>query len=99
MSRVHSKDTQPELFVRALVHSMGYRYRLHQKKLAGCPDLVFARRKKVIFVHGCFWHRHGCPAATLPKSNRNYWELKQNRNAARDQKIFGPCADWGGKFL
>jgi DNA mismatch endonuclease, patch repair protein len=95
MSRVRSKNTQPELAVRKVVHGMGYRYDLHSRSLPGCPDLVLARRKKIIFVHGCFWHGHSCSAATLPKSNRDYWELKQNRNAARDRKTSGTYADRG----
>jgi len=99
MGRVRSKNTQLELSVRALVHRMGYRYRLHSKKLAGCPDLVLTGHKKVIFVHGCFWHRHGCPAATLPKSNRDYWELKQNRNAARDIRNVRTLRRLGWKVL
>jgi DNA mismatch endonuclease (patch repair protein) len=99
MSRVHSKNTQPELAVRRVVHGMGYRYRLHSKNLAGSPDLVLPRHKKLIFVHGCFWHRHACTAATLPKSNRVYWELKQNRNAARDRKNAQALRRSGWKVL
>ena len=70
MSRIHAKDTGPELLVRHLTHAMGYRYRLHRRDLPGCPDLVFPSRRKVIFVHGCFWHRHGknCPLTRWPKS-------------------------------
>ena len=85
MSRVRSKDTKPELAVRRLVHSLGFRYRLHRRNLPGCPDMVFAGRNKVIFVHGCFWHGHECSAATLPASNREYWEAKQTRNMSRDK--------------
>lgn len=99
MSRVRSKDTRPELLVRRLVHSMGYRYGLHSQRLPGCPDLVLARHKKVIFVHGCFWHRHHCTAATLPSSNREYWEFKQNRNAARDRKNIRTLRAAGWKVL
>ncbi|MCA9450503.1 MAG: DNA mismatch endonuclease Vsr [Candidatus Omnitrophica bacterium] len=87
MSLVRSKDTKPEMRVRRLVHSMGYRYRLHRRDLPGCPDLVFPTRKKVIFVHGCFWHRHkGCPRARLPKSRVEFWEEKLSSNVARDRK-------------
>lgn len=99
MRQVHSKDTRPELTVRRLVHGMGYRYRLHSKDLPGCPDLVLAARKKAIFVHGCFWHRHQCPSATLPKSNRDYWERKQNRNAARDKESIRALRGLGWKVL
>jgi DNA mismatch endonuclease (patch repair protein) len=85
MAAVRSKDTQPEMIVRRLVHSMGYRYRLHAPRLPGKPDLVFAKRRKVIFVHGCFWHQHGgCKGSHLPKSNRGYWLPKLERNRTRD---------------
>jgi len=90
MKRIRSKDTTPELIVRKLVHSLGYRYRLHDKKLPGKPDLVFSRWKKVIFVHGCFWHNHNCKQGKLPKSNLDYWlpKLKENcRRDARNQKL------------
>lgn len=90
MKRIRSKDTIPELIVRKLVHSLGYRYRLHDKKLPGKPDLVFSRWKKVIFVHGCFWHNHNCKQGKLPKSNLDYWlpKLKENRRRdARNQKL------------
>ena len=84
MAAVKSKNTRPEMLVRRLVHSMGYRYRLHQRSLPGKPDLVFASRRKVIFVHGCFWHLHGCKGSRLPKSNKGYWLPKLERNRARD---------------
>ena len=79
MSRIRGKDTKPELTVRRLVHGMGFRYRLHGKRLPGKPDMVFSARRKVIFVHGCFWHRHpdpGCPLARLPKSKLDFWRTK-----------------------
>ncbi|MEF3134600.1 DNA mismatch endonuclease Vsr [Rhizobium sp. 268] len=87
MSRIRSKDSKPELTVRRLIHSMGFRYRLHRKDVPGTPDLVFGNRKKVIFVHGCFWHRHGdssCKLARLPKSRLDFWLPKLERNARRD---------------
>lgn len=85
MRAVKSKDTKPEMIVRRLVHGMGYRYRLHGPGLSGKPDLVFAGRRKVIFVHGCFWHGHDCPrGARTPKANREYWEAKIARNVQRD---------------
>jgi DNA mismatch endonuclease, patch repair protein len=84
MAAVRSKDTKPELFVRRLVHSMGYRYRLHRSDLPGKPDVVFPGRKKVIFINGCFWHQHGCPLSHLPKSNSSYWTPKLKRNRKRD---------------
>ncbi|MGO4885929.1 MAG: very short patch repair endonuclease [Bryobacteraceae bacterium] len=76
MSRVRSKDTKPELRVRALIHGMGFRYRLHDRCLPGNPDLVFPSRGKIIFVHGCFWHRHGarCGRASRPQARRADWE-------------------------
>jgi len=87
MRAIRSKDMRPELAVRSLVHKMGYRYRLHKKDLPGKPDLVFASRRKVIFVHGCFWHsHHGCNAAHVPKSNQDYWGPKLRRNQSRDRR-------------
>ena len=87
MSRIRSKDTKPEMLVRRVTHGMGYRYRLHDRRLPGCPDLVFRRRHKVIFVHGCFWHRHrNCALAPLPKSNREFWTPKLNANRKRDER-------------
>jgi len=87
MGRVSSKDTKPEMTVRRAVHSMGYRYRLHRSGLPGRPDLVFGSRKVVIFVHGCFWHRHaGCRKATTPASNRDYWLQKFRDNESRDRR-------------
>lgn len=87
MGLVRSKDTKPELVVRRLVHSLGYRYRLHRKDLPGTPDLVFAKRRKAIFVHGCFWHRHddaACKLARLPKSRLDFWLPKLQKNKERD---------------
>jgi len=85
MSRIGSKHTKPEMLVRKMVHAMGYRYRLHGKDLPGKPDLVFRGRKKVIFVHGCFWHLHSsCREGRIPSSRREYWTPKLNRNQSRD---------------
>ena len=87
MSRIRAQDTGPELAVRRLIHGLGYRYRLHTKDLPGTPDLVFPIRKKVIFVHGCFWHGHSCRAGmNRPSSNTEYWNRKLARNKARDLK-------------
>lgn len=87
MSRVKSKDTTPEMVVRRLLHSMGYRYRLHAKGLPGKPDLVFAGRRKVIFVHGCYWHGHDCKrGARLPSTRQEYWLGKITRNKERDAR-------------
>lgn len=86
MSRIRSRDTKPEMLVRRLVHGMGYRYRLHRKDLTGCPDLAFPSRHAVIFVHGCFWHRHrGCARARLPKSKVDFWRTKLEGNRRRDE--------------
>lgn len=85
MRRITSKDTAPELFVRKITHGLGFRYRLHRHDLPGRPDMVFPSRRKVIFVHGCFWHMHSkCGAAHIPKTNRGYWRPKLLRNKARD---------------
>lgn len=86
MARIRSKDTAPELIVRRLVHRMGFRFRLHQKKLPGKPDLVFAGRNCIVLVHGCFWHRHGCVLSSRPKTNSAYWEEKIAANIARDAR-------------
>jgi DNA mismatch endonuclease, patch repair protein len=89
MGKIRSKDTSPELIVRKLTHSLGYRFRLHRKDLPGKPDLVFPGKKKVIFVHGCFWHQHQdpeCKIARIPKSRTDYWIPKLHRNAERDMQ-------------
>lgn len=87
MAAIRGRDTKPELILRRLLHSLGYRYRLHVRTLPGKPDMVFSARRKVIFVHGCFWHLHadGC-GARLPKSRLEYWKPKLERNRARDAK-------------
>lgn len=87
MGKIRSKDTSPEMVVRKLVHSLGYRYRLHRKDLPGKPDLVFSNLKKIIFVHGCFWHQHAdplCKIVRVPKSKNDYWIPKFQRNVERD---------------
>jgi len=87
MSRVRAKDTKPEMIVRKLLHGMGYRYRLHSRDLPGKPDIVFASRRKAIFVHVCFWHWHNCKIGKLPKSNKAYWHPKMHRNRNRDKQV------------
>ena len=85
MRAVKGRDTEPEMTVRRLAHGMGYRYRLHRKDLPGKPDLAFPTRRKVIFVHGCFWHQHYCSrGARTPKSRPDYWIPKLRRNKQRD---------------
>lgn len=87
MSRVRSKDTKPEMAVRRLVHSMGCRYRLHKRPLPGSPDLVLFGLKTVIFVHGCFWHRHPrCKKASTPSTNCDFWRRKFHANRLRDKR-------------
>jgi DNA mismatch endonuclease (patch repair protein) len=88
MSRVISKNTTPELAVRKMVHGLGFRFRLHPSDLAGKPDIVLPKWRSVIFVHGCFWHRHkGCKKATSPKSRVSFWKEKFARNVARDAAV------------
>jgi DNA mismatch endonuclease, patch repair protein len=86
MQRIRKTNTKPELIVRRMVHAMGYRYRLHDRKLPGNPDIVLPRHRKVILVHGCFWHRHNCPdGQKLPRSKPEYWGPKLERNRQRDE--------------
>lgn len=102
MSRIRHKNTRPELLVRKLVHRLGYRFRLHHAGLPGKPDLVFASRRKVIFVHGCFWHRHpdpGCKLARLPKSRLDFWGPKLDANRERDGRVHKELLDLGWKPL
>ena len=86
MARIRDKDTKPEWIVRRLVHSMGFRFRLHRKDLPGAPDLVLPAMSKAIFVHGCFWHRHRCRLTTTPKTNVRFWNNKFSENVLRDKK-------------
>ena len=87
MQAIRRKDTGPELFVRRCLHGLGYRYRLHRKDLPGKPDLVFPSRRKVIFVHGCFWHAHDCRDGRPPNSRLDYWLPKLERNSQRDTEV------------
>src|ERR1035437_2530579 len=87
MRRIKSTGSAPEMALRRLVHALGYRYRLHRHDLPGRPDLVFVGRKKVIFMHGCFWHQHPrCKLSHIPRSNKAYWGPKLKRNMVRDKK-------------
>lgn len=102
MAAIRSKDMKPELKVRSLVHRLGYRYRLHTKDLPGKPDLVFRPRKKVIFVHGCFWHQHAkqsCRDGRAPKSNLGYWAGKLARNIERDARHLAGLRKMGWRVL
>ena len=86
MSAIRSKNTKPEIAVRKLLHSLGYRFRLHRKDLPGSPDIVLPKYKTVIFVHGCFWHRHqNCKYASTPKTRQEFWNKKFNENINRDK--------------
>lgn len=100
MAAVHSKHTKPELVVRKIVYGLGYRYRLHSAKLPGRPDLVFPGRRKAVFVHGCFWHRHrGCRYASSPKTRVEFWKGKFEANVARDKRTCEELEDEGWKVL
>lgn len=100
MAKVRGKDTRPELIVRKLLFAAGYRYRLHVRTLPGSPDLVFPSRRKVVFVHGCFWHRHDhCALARMPKSRVEFWNNKLNGNKARDARICDVLSQAGWQVL
>jgi DNA mismatch endonuclease (patch repair protein) len=101
MRAIRSKDMRPELTVRSIAHKLGYRFRLHRKDLPGKPDLVFPSRRKVIFVHGCFWHSHGCKISHMPKSNAGYWGPKLERNRTRDHRNIEAltAAGWGSLVI
>lgn len=100
MRQIRSHNTAPELLLRRMLHRAGYRFRLHRKDLPGKPDLVFPRRRKVIFVHGCFWHQHpGCREGKIPQSRREYWEPKLARNRHRDEAAQTSLKETDGKRL
>ena len=100
MSRIRGKDTQPELALRKILHKLGLRYRLHGAALPGKPDLVFPRYRTVVFVHGCFWHRHaGCNIASTPKSNTPFWLEKFEKNIARDARVAAQLEAKGWRVL
>lgn len=87
MAKVKSRDTSPEMEVRRALHRAGYRFRVHRADIPGCPDLVFPRHRVALFVHGCFWHWHGCKRTRMPKSNVEYWTAKIKRNVDRDKQV------------
>ena len=100
MRRIRKTDTKPELLVRRLAHALGFRFRLHRRDLPGTPDLAFLRLRKVIFVHGCFWHQHaGCRLARLPKSRPEYWLPKLRRNKERDEEACANLGELGWEVL
>ena len=99
MKAVGTKNTGPELAVRSLLHQLGYRFRLHRKDLPGTPDIVLPGRKSAIFVHGCFWHGHGCSIGKAPKSKLDYWGPKLLQNKERDTRNVGILRRAGWKVL
>jgi DNA mismatch endonuclease (patch repair protein) len=99
MAAIRGKDTKPEITLRSLLHSAGYRYQLHRKDLPGRPDLVFSGRKKIIFVHGCFWHWHGCRNSVLPKTRQEWWLAKLQGNADRDARVIWELEQAGWQTL
>lgn len=99
-SRIRSSDTRPEMQVRRLLHRLGYRYVLHRRDLPGVPDLVFPSRRKIVFIHGCFWHQHkGCFDGRIPKSRLSYWEPKLRRNVERDRRNVSKLRHGGWKVM
>ncbi|EIM62984.1 very short patch repair endonuclease [Desulfobacter postgatei] len=100
MSRVSGKNTKPELIVRSLLHNMGYRFRLHRNELPGKPDIILPKYKKIIFVHGCFWHGHiDCPRAKRPTTNKKFWNEKLNKNIERDKVTLNNLKQLGWDVL
>jgi len=100
MSRIRGKDTRPEIIVRGMVHCMGYRFRLHKRELPGSPDVVLPRHRKVIFVHGCFWHMHRCKYGRVrPATNKEFWEKKRQGNVDRDRRNVKALRRMGWKVL
>jgi len=99
MSQIHGKDTKPEMEIRRALHKLGFRYQLHRKDLPGKPDLVFPKYGTVLFVNGCFWHRHGCRKTTTPKTNSEFWQKKFMENEIRDKKNIAKLETLGWKVL
>jgi DNA mismatch endonuclease, patch repair protein len=99
MRAVRQKDTAPEMAVRRLLHGLGFRYRLHDRQLPGTPDIVFKRRRKVIFVHGCYWHGHNCKVGGPAKSRTEYWGPKIARNRQRDENAVSALSQHGWESM
>jgi DNA mismatch endonuclease (patch repair protein) len=102
MRAIKSANTVPEMNVRRLIHRMGFRYKLHQKDIPGKPDIVFSRKRKLIFVNGCFWHQHSspdCRRGRMPKTHDDYWQKKLGRNVERDAKNYEKLDELGWKVL
>ena len=100
MARIKGKNTKPEIMIRSMLHRQGYRFRIHVKKLPGCPDIVMAKYKTVIFVHGCFWHRHpGCKYAYTPKTRQTFWNDKFRKTVENDKKVIEKLKKSGWQIL
>lgn len=100
MSRVRNRNTRPEMIVRSIAHRLGYRFRLHRHDLPGRPDIIFSGRRKIIFVHGCFFHMHGCPyGRVVPKTNSDFWRTKRLANVERDKRNVDALKKEGWKIL
>lgn len=99
MASVPGKSTKPEILVRSIAHSMGYRFRLHRRDLPGKPDIVFPGRKSLVFVNGCFWHGHECKREKMPKSNKPFWDDKIKNNRLRDERVLSELKTLGWKVL
>jgi DNA mismatch endonuclease (patch repair protein) len=100
MSQNKGKDTSPEISVRGLVYSIGHRYRLHRKDLPGCPDMVFPGKKKIIFINGCYWHRHNCKRGrSIPQTRKNFWQSKFKKTILRDKRNLKKLRLLGWKIL
>lgn len=99
MSRIKGRDTKPELLVRRGIHALGLRYRLHQRSLPGTPDIVLPRHKAVVFIHGCFWHGHGCKYSTVPSTRRAFWSEKIARNVLRDEAAILALTEQGWRVV
>ena len=100
MSQIRDKNTKPEIIIRSIVHRMGFRFRLHDKNLPGKPDIVLPRHKKVIFIHGCFWHLHNCRYGRVkPQTNANFWQTKRQSNKNRDKRNLAQLRKLGWQIL
>jgi len=99
MSRIRGRDTKPEMLIRRGLHARGLRYRLHDRRLPGRPDLVFPKYHTAVFIHGCFWHAHGCTLSKLPATRQDFWKEKLEGNAARDRKAIAALQAAGWRVL
>jgi len=99
MAKIRSTNTKPEVFVRSALHRAGFRFRLHNRELPGRPDIVLPKHRTVVFVHGCFWHRHGCALASEPATRRAFWREKFARNVARDKRTAAALRRAGWRVL